>query len=228
MLLVVGIVVLAIAIGLLVAALLLLLRAFGQRAQSIHSAYGVGQQQARIAMQVNIVEGVGLLVLGLIFVGVWTLIPTEWELAVDNPLATPSVFVDFGTATPNGLPLATAVTSPTATPILLPSPAFFPTTSSDTGSFPSPAPTTPTPTNTPLPLPTATPSQRTATVTSGVGVWLRAQPSTTADQLEWVLDGSVIVVLPETQEGDGYNWQHVRTNNGLEGWVAVDFITYNP
>jgi SH3-like domain-containing protein len=61
-------------------------------------------------------------------------------------------------------------------------------------------------------------------VTSEVGVWLRGTPSTEGEQLEWVLGGTILTVLPGQQTADDFDWQQVRTPAGNEGWVAVDFI----
>ncbi|MBX7253849.1 MAG: SH3 domain-containing protein, partial [Candidatus Promineofilum sp.] len=72
---------------------------------------------------------------------------------------------------------------------------------------------------------TATTPVQTATVSSGVGVWLRGAPSTTGEQLEWLLDGTVVTLLPGQQTADDLLWQQVRTEAGVEGWVARDFLT---
>jgi hypothetical protein len=56
---------------------------------------------------------------------------------------------------------------------------------------------------------------------------LRSLPSTEGEQLEWVLDGTTLLLLPGKQTADEFEWQQVRTPTGLEGWVAVDFIIYN-
>jgi hypothetical protein len=77
------------------------------------------------------------------------------------------------------------------------------------------------------PLPTATLQVRTAIVSSGVGVWLRAEPSTESAQLEWLLQGTIIIVLSETATAENLAWQEVQTQEGIVGWVAVPFITYN-
>jgi hypothetical protein len=78
-----------------------------------------------------------------------------------------------------------------------------------------------------MPTATATAAPQTATVSSGVGVWLRAAATTEAEQLEWILDGTVLTLLPGRQSAEGFEWQQVRTPAGNEGWVAVDFIVYD-
>jgi hypothetical protein len=72
--------------------------------------------------------------------------------------------------------------------------------------------------------PTATSAPTTATVSSGVGVWLRGAPSTSGEQLEWLLDGTVVTLLAGQETADDLLWQQVRTEAGVEGWVARDFL----
>jgi hypothetical protein len=62
-------------------------------------------------------------------------------------------------------------------------------------------------------------------VSSGVGVWLRGAPSTSAEQLEWLLDGTAVTLLSGQETADDLLWQQVRTEAGVEGWVARDFLT---
>jgi hypothetical protein len=112
--------------------------------------------------------------------------------------------------------------TPTVTPVVIPTmtpAAPLTATATLTGPVTSPAATA-------VPA-TATPDEDTAAVNSAVGVWLRAEPNTDAEQLEWVLDGTVLTLLPGLETGDNFEWQQVRTPEGNEGWVAVDFITYN-
>jgi hypothetical protein len=80
-----------------------------------------------------------------------------------------------------------------------------------------------------LPVATDTPTAEpvTATVISEAGVWLRAIPGTEGEQLEWVLEGTTLTLLPGLETADDLEWQQVRTPAGNEGWVAVPFIQYN-
>ena len=82
------------------------------------------------------------------------------------------------------------------------------------------------PTDEPTSAPTNTPepASNTAVVSSGVGVWLRGTPSTTGEQLEWLLDGTVLTLLTGQETADGLVWQQVQTDTDLTGWVAADFI----
>jgi hypothetical protein len=56
---------------------------------------------------------------------------------------------------------------------------------------------------------------------------LRGTPSTSGEQLEWLLDGTVVTLLAGRETADELNWQQVRTEAGVEGWVASDFLTVN-
>ena len=71
------------------------------------------------------------------------------------------------------------------------------------------------------------PEPQTAFVNSEVGVWLRSAPSTSGEQVEWLLNGAELIVLDGKQSADDLEWQQVRAFSGNEGWVAVPFITYN-
>ena len=62
-------------------------------------------------------------------------------------------------------------------------------------------------------------------VSSGVGVWLRGAPSTTGEQLEWLLDGTLVTLLGQQETADDLLWEQVRTEGGVEGWVASDFLS---
>jgi hypothetical protein len=41
------------------------------------------------------------------------------------------------------------------------------------------------------------------------------------------LDGEVITLLAGLQQADGFEWQQVLTSEGIEGWVATEFIVYS-
>lgn len=195
----------------IVAALFFIWQAFAARAQFARETYGVGQQEARQTMQVNMIRGIFALVVGLILLGVSGLSTQAGEDVILGTTNTPSL------SPTSALPVTTAAPSLTETAV--------PTVATTI----APAPTTPVPTATATLLPTDTPppTPRTAVVSSEVGVWLRAAPSTEAEQLERVLNGTVLTLLSGLQEAEGFTWQQVRTPEGREGWVAVDFITVN-
>ena len=204
-------------------ALYFLGRAYSSRSHSSRAVYGVEQQRARQLMQVNLIWGITLLVIGLIFWGVSGLSfgPVEAEsLAEPTPQPTNPLATAVATQPLESTPLiqATETLAPLATIAL----SATPTTEIAAPATPTPliAPTT-------APVVTDTPAQNTAVVNSGVGVWLRSIPSTEGEQLEWVLDGTILLLLPGKQTADEFEWQQVRTPTGLEGWVAVDFIIYN-
>jgi hypothetical protein len=60
-----------------------------------------------------------------------------------------------------------------------------------------------------------------------VGVYLRAEPSTTAAELAYLVDGTVITLLPGRQTAEEFEWAQVRTAEGLEGWVVLEFLVVN-
>ena len=188
-----------------------IIQAMQARSQSAREIYGVGQVEARQTMQVSLARAVAFVFVGLILLGVYGL--------SSRPAAT----MPAPTSPPPATPLPTVTPLPTSPPATatLAKPTPTPLPADETAQ---PAPTfTAVPTDTPEP--SLEPS--TATVNSGVGVWLRGSPSTTGEQLEWVLDGTVLTLLPGLQSGDEFEWQQVRTPNGNEGWVATEFIEYN-
>ncbi|MBE2222662.1 MAG: SH3 domain-containing protein [Anaerolineae bacterium] len=210
------------AIGIL-AAIFFGLRALSSRLQMSKQAYGVGQLESRRSMQKDLIWAGMALIVGLIFLGVYALLPDGSEAAAPAPEQTPvpettvesieTEQTDAATDTAQNTPEAT--NSPTPVPFPEAQVTVLPT------NPPAPSPTS---------VPTATPEPelQTAVVASGVGVYLRQNPSTTAPDIEWLLDGTQLVVLPDRQDADGYTWVLVRTAEGNEGWVATDFIEIAP
>ncbi len=180
-------------------------RAFNSRYKSARQAYDVGRQEAHRTAKVNALRAVFSLLLALIFLAVIGVSQRIEELA-PAPTLTPTP------ETKSPSPAATLV--PTAT-------------KSISTSEPSPTSPLPTGTATPLPTVTSTPQPLTATVSSGVGVWLRDLPGTETEQLEWLLEGTTIIVLPGQETANDLLWQQVQTEDGLIGWVASDFIAIN-
>ncbi len=78
-----------------------------------------------------------------------------------------------------------------------------------------------------MPTATNTPEPLTATVASEVGVWLRSGPGVESEQLEWLFDGTILLVLPGRESADDLEWQQVQTESGVTGWVAADFLVVN-
>ncbi len=192
----------------IVAALYFVGRGLRARSLSTKETYGVGQVEAARSMKIDIARGIGLVFLSLILLGVYGLSSRPTEASAE-PTPEPTAVLEMSTSVPD-----TAVPTPTATTII-----------------PTPVSATIAPAATPTAQPTLAPTEApttvaplTAVVTSEVGVWLRATPSTTGEQIEWVLGGTVLTVLPGQQTADDFDWQQVRTPAGNEGWVAVDFI----
>lgn len=189
----------------ILAALYFILKALGARSSINRQAYSVGQVEAKRASQVNWVRAGLFLLVGLIFLAIFAVRPLFSR--GESPPPTPTLpAVDVA-------PTTAATLEPP--PVQQASPAPSPTTLPPS---PSPAATA---------ALTATPTITSATVSSGVGVWLRGAPSTNGEQLEWLLDGTIVTLLGQQQTADDLLWEQVRTDAGVEGWVASDFLTIN-
>jgi len=171
--------------------------------------------EARQSMQLDFGRAIIALFVGLIFLAVFAINPS-WGEGMPEPAFVPTLSPTEEQPTPMS-EAATAVPNPTATVTPVP----FPTSQATVVPTSTEAPVA-TPTNTPEP------ASQTAVVTSPVGVYLRSEPSTTAPDVEWLLEGTQLVVLPGSAEADEYVWMYVRTPEGNEGWVATDFIEVNP
>lgn len=183
-------------------ALYFLAKGLGARSSIHRQAYSVGQVEARRTSLLNWIRAGFFFLVALIFIGIFAVRPL---LSGREPAPAP---------TPT-LPVATTA------------PAVVPPTTEAVATTPAqPSPTVPAaaPTAEVTAAPTATTAPQTATVSSGVGVWLRGAPSTTGEQLEWLLDGTTVTLLAGQQTADDLLWQQVRTAAGVEGWVARDFL----
>ena len=205
------------AIGILTASFFAL-RALSSRFQVSKEAYGVGQLETRRSMQKDLIWAAMALIVGLIFLGVYALLPKGAEEAAPEPTPVPEMTAEPGETEP-------AAANETAVPEATNSPTPVPFPESQVTVLPT---IPPAPSPTPIPTSTPEPELQTAVVASGVGVYLRQDPSTTAPDLEWLLDGTQLVVLPGGTDADGYTWVLVRTPDGNEGWVATDFIAIAP
>jgi hypothetical protein len=171
--------------------------------------------EARRSVQIDLVRALAAIVVALIFLGAFGLTPHPVE-----PLFSPTEpIVVEATDVPTDEPAATL------TPADLPTPESATPTVEVEVVEETAVPTNP-PTDEPTPVPTNTPEpvSNTAIVSSGVGVWLRGTPSTTGEQLEWLLDGTVLTLLDGQETADDLVWREVQTETGLTGWVAADFI----
>jgi hypothetical protein len=63
--------------------------------------------------------------------------------------------------------------------------------------------------------------------TQGVGLNLRAEPSTTAQVVANAREGAVLTVLDGPQQGSGYTWWKLRTAAGQEGWGVDNYLALN-
>ena len=183
-------------------ALYFLAKGLGARSSIHRQAYSVGQVEARRTSLLNWIRAGFFFLVALIFIGIFAVRPL---LSGREPAPAPTPTLPVATTAPQLTPLTTepAVTVPAQT-----SPTVSPTS----------------PTAAATAAPTATAAPQTATVSSGVGVWLRGAPSTTGEQLEWLLDGTTVTLLPGQETADDLLWQQVRTAAGVEGWVARDFL----
>lgn len=189
------------------AAIYFITKGFGAKSKINRQAYNVGQVEVRRASLIYWVRAGLFLLVALIFLGIFAVIPLV-SRGNPSPELTPTV----PTTNPGLIqPEIATDPAPTTGPIVEPTP---------TGPISSPTPKA-------TAAPTATTAPTTATVSSGVGVWLRGSPSTSGEQLEWLLDGTVVTLLPSQESADELVWQQVRTEAGVEGWVASDFLTVN-
>ncbi len=186
----------------LLAGLAFVLKGLGARSRITRQAYSVGQVEAKRTSQIHWIRAGFFFLAGLLFLGIFAIRP---------------LFSRVGEAAPQPTPTFTAPTAaPTATiPVILPT------------DLPAPTSAPATPTTQATAAPTATTTPVTAAVSSGVGVWLRGAPSTSGEQLEWLLDGTIVTLLAGQETADDLVWQQVRTDTGIEGWVASDFLTIN-
>lgn len=193
------------------AAGIFLIRAWNNRTDSAYAPYNVGRQEARVAMQVNVIRALAVVLFGSILLAI--LFVTG---VLDPNGEEPPIFINEPAPTDTAVPPPTpenSSTPPPTEPIVV-----------EEADTPTAVPAEPTPIDTETPAPTPTDSVPTAIVSSGVGVWLRAAPSLEGEQLEWLLEGTVLQLLDGSVEGDTFNWQEVRAPSGVIGWVAIDFI----
>ncbi len=118
-----------------------------------------------------------------------------------NPAARPVAVTPTPSPTPipvpNLIPTPTPTVTPTATPTATPT-------------------VTPTPTATPVPV--LHPGGRARIEAETLNV--RAGPGVGHERVGVLLQGQTVSLIEGPQEADGYRWWHIRTEDGLEGWVA--------
>jgi hypothetical protein len=206
-----NLVVLILAILAAVVAVVTLLRALTTRSAIANEPYGVGRQESRRTMQISLIRAAIVGVVSLILFAVYGLNARPDDMLSNQPQATLE-------------PEATdAQTQPTATEDVPPTATATATSGALPPAVTSSAPTaTLSPTETPTITPTAVPS---AIVNSEVGLYLRPEPGSTVE-LELLNNGAFLELMEGRETVDGVEWQQVRSAAGNEGWVAVEFITY--
>jgi hypothetical protein len=115
---------------------------------------------------------------------------------------------------------------PTATPTL--TPTFTATATLTPTPIPPTATLTPTLTRTPTLTPTVSPTPTVTPVLAMVrldlpeGVRIRTEPG--GETAGLLGNGTLVIVLPETEEVDGQVWIHIQTPEGVQGWILQELI----
>jgi hypothetical protein len=143
-----------------------------------------------------------------------------------EPSATPNILASATVQAESTAPGLVLVVGPinTAVPISVTTTAAAPTAT----RTPAPATATPAPTATPEPRPTSTPAAAISEVrvgnTGGSGVYVRNTP-TSRDRIRAYRDGTLLTIIGDDISGDDQVWKHVRTPDGLEGYVPSVYTT---
>ena len=73
-----------------------------------------------------------------------------------------------------------------------------------------------------------TPTQILATATiantGGAGANVRSAPGLAGTIIATLSEGTSVIVLDETQQVDGFNWQSIEMPDTRNGWVAIQFL----
>lgn len=194
------------------ASLILLLRGLRSRAHLHYGAYNVERQEIRRDMLISFSRGAVALLLGIIMFTIYGIIPSDKELQADGPSTPQATVVSTGEAVPTRGATTTSdstVIRDTPAPPMTLTPIQLPTRTAVES-----------------PEPTETAPSLTAIVNSFNGLWLREEPDAESPELELIIDGTVLVILPGREPAGQAEWQQVRTPDGLEGWVFIQFIEY--
>jgi hypothetical protein len=91
---------------------------------------------------------------------------------------------------------------------------------------PPPAQTLPPAPSEPTQAPTPTQLLPMATIgnTGGVGANIRSIPGLGGSVIVILADGERVILLDETREVDGFNWQLIEMADTREGWVVTQFL----
>jgi hypothetical protein len=60
--------------------------------------------------------------------------------------------------------------------------------------------------------------------TGGAGVNVRGNPGLGSTIITLLPDESLVTLMEDTQDVDGYTWQRVILADGRQGWIAVNFL----
>lgn len=213
-------------------------RALAARRSYQKGLFGVLRQAERQNMLVRAFSGVGLLVLAFVLIGLGWLVgwwgstaavaetadPTPTPLA--TVVETPPFVVVTATFTPEPAVSVTPAVSATAT--LAPPPPLLPTGDGSVVATATVVATTTTITATqPTVAPSPTAGLPVAVVNSPVvGLYLRTGPG--GEIIERLEDQVAVGLLGEEQMVDGLRWVKVKSPTGSEGWVAADYLNFNP
>ena len=74
------------------------------------------------------------------------------------------------------------------------------------------------------PQPTAPPNTLYVGNTDGEGVYVRSTP-VMSDRVRAYSDGTALTIIGDDVDGDGQHWKHIRTPDGLEGYVPAMYTT---
>jgi hypothetical protein len=80
----------------------------------------------------------------------------------------------------------------------------------------------------PEPAPVTSFGAFTVTGTSGQGLLLRPDPSRNGAPITTIPDGARVEQIGADTPGGDFVWRQIRTADGFEGWVAIDFLVPAP
>ncbi|MFW6042267.1 MAG: SH3 domain-containing protein [Chloroflexota bacterium] len=209
-----------------IAAIVAVLSGLQARGSLPSAAYGVGKQETRRSMQVAFFRAAVFGILALILFGVYGLSLAPEDMLSTEPEPGATLALEATATTPAAESTATPTATETAAQDVIEEGDDQPPVETTDAATSAPqveaATETPTveatPTITPTPVPIAV-------VNSEVGLYLRPEPGSDGE-LELLADGTQLTLLGEQQTVEEVEWERVRAPSGNEGWVAVDFITY--
>ena len=209
---IVNIIVLVAAFLLLLMSLVMLIRGLRARTGMPSRGYGVQRQEKRKEMLISFSRAAFFFIVALIVLVIYGLLPGDGE---ESSGVTPVPTATFPPTVPT---IETKSASPTGRPTVIIETATPPLTDDQIQQS----------TSTPQPelLPTIATEANTAVVASVNGLWLRSDPDPDSDQLELLLDETLLFVLRGREPAGEPEWQKVRAPSGSEGWVFIEFIVY--